>query len=226
MLKIKNNELGEKIRELRKAAGHTQDDLADLLKQKRQVISYFENGERVPSVQQLMMIAFAYGTTVDYLLGLSNTPTSDKDISFICNYTGLSDEAVKLLNILTDVADDNFFKFANTLVKYLYDYQFIIERYYENLEEFKKLFPEMINCKIFDNMSECEQVKHFENFSDVFDKLMVNRYRLSSNFNNLFYDKDVAYTEKLNLEDGQCNPLNKCDNIAMSENWKNYEEKE
>jgi len=98
MEKVNKSQLGDRIRELRTAAGHTQDDLAALLEQKRQVVSYYENGTRTPNIEQIMTIAKAYNTTTDYLFGLSDVCTTDKDIQFICDYTGLDEKTVDMLH--------------------------------------------------------------------------------------------------------------------------------
>ncbi len=87
-------ETGNRIRKLREAAKETQSDLAELLGVKRQIISYYENGDRVPNIEQIIRIASHYNTNADFLLCFSKTPTTDKNIKFICNYTGLKDDVV------------------------------------------------------------------------------------------------------------------------------------
>ena len=42
-------------------------------------------------------IAKYFQVSADYLLGLSNTPTTDEDLKFICDYTGLSDTVINSL---------------------------------------------------------------------------------------------------------------------------------
>lgn len=95
MIVINKIETGKRIRELREAAAETQEELAKHLEVKRQIISYYENGTRVPNLEHLMLIACHYNTTTDYLLCLSDVPTTDKDLKFVCEYTGLSNEAVE-----------------------------------------------------------------------------------------------------------------------------------
>ena len=110
-------ETGKRIFKLREAAAETQGDLAELLGVKRQIISYYENGTRVPSMEHLICIAKHYKTTTDYLLDLSRTPTTDKELRFVCDYTGLNDdvadniahnpEIVEILNYL--LSDEKIF---------------------------------------------------------------------------------------------------------------------
>ena len=98
MAEVNKVEIGNKIRKFREKFSETQLDLAKLLDVKRQIISYYENGTRLPSLEHLIVIATHYKTTVDYLIGLSNVPTTDKDIQYICDYTGLSEKSVEVLH--------------------------------------------------------------------------------------------------------------------------------
>lgn len=102
MQNINKYEIGTRIRGLREQAGETQTDLANLLEVKRQIVSYFENGTRTPNIEQLVIMANHYNTTTDYLLGVSEVKTTDKDIQFICDYTGLSEKAIDVLHFYKD----------------------------------------------------------------------------------------------------------------------------
>ena len=100
---INKIETGKKIRKLREVESETQADLAILLEVKRQIISYYENGTRVPTLEHLIYIADHYNTTTDYLLGISDiprpTPLSDDEIILLVSeYTNLSANMVKALH--------------------------------------------------------------------------------------------------------------------------------
>lgn len=56
------------------------------------------NEDRKVTIEQLIQYCAFFHVSADYLLGLSDAKTADKDIQFICDYTGLSQEAVKVLN--------------------------------------------------------------------------------------------------------------------------------
>lgn len=65
-----DNTIGQKIKEARKRAGLTQDDLADAigLKSKNCLISRWENGQRNPKIDSLIRICKVLGITIDYFL--------------------------------------------------------------------------------------------------------------------------------------------------------------
>lgn len=71
-----------------------QKDLAKELGVTDNTISYFCKGTRIPNTSQIRKIAKFFNCSADYLLGLTDTTTSDKDMRFICEYTGLSEEAI------------------------------------------------------------------------------------------------------------------------------------
>ena len=78
------------IKRLRTDKDLTQNDLAEMMNCNRQKIADWERGKSTPSADDLILLSKKFNVSVDYLLGLSNTPTTDKDIQFICDYTGLT----------------------------------------------------------------------------------------------------------------------------------------
>lgn len=69
--------LHEKIRELRKQKGVTQQQLADILCVEKTNISKWEAGVYEPGKAVLSKMAEYFNVSVDYLLGRTNNPTPD-----------------------------------------------------------------------------------------------------------------------------------------------------
>ena len=65
---------------------------------KDNVISYWCNGTRKPNFEQIIRMSQFFNVSTDYLLGVTSAPTNDKDVQFICDYTGLTERTVKILN--------------------------------------------------------------------------------------------------------------------------------
>ena len=82
-------DFGLKLKELRKQAGMTQQQLADKLGITKSVVSYYELSERTPSPDVLRDLAIIFHVSADYLLGIERAKTID--------VSDLSDEDVKLL---------------------------------------------------------------------------------------------------------------------------------
>lgn len=67
--------IGERLYDLRKDAGMTQDELADLLKISKHSISAYERDKNEPPDAIKIAIARHFNVTVDYLVGLSDDPS-------------------------------------------------------------------------------------------------------------------------------------------------------
>lgn len=64
--------LGEKLTQVRKAAGLTQADVAAKLNVSRQAVSRWESGQSKPSTEKLLALSDLYGTSLDQLLNAEN----------------------------------------------------------------------------------------------------------------------------------------------------------
>ena len=64
---------GKRLARLRKAAGYTQQELADEIGATRRMIAYYETESDHPPTNMLVGLATALGVTTDELLGLGNT---------------------------------------------------------------------------------------------------------------------------------------------------------
>lgn len=61
-----SEELGKKIKTLRKTRGFSQEDLANNLGLRRSTISNYEIGRRTPSLKELERLAHVLGVNLDY----------------------------------------------------------------------------------------------------------------------------------------------------------------
>lgn len=99
--------LAERMTELRKKHNFTQEDIAKYLDCNRATVANYENGKRQPDYNTLIKLAKKYSVSTDYLLGLTDVTTTDRDLKFICDYTGLSEESVITLNKFKEIANGN-----------------------------------------------------------------------------------------------------------------------
>ncbi len=87
---------GERLKELRTGQKLTQKQLGARLGVAKSVVSYYESGERFPSYDVLVKIAYTFHTTTDYLLGIEHGRMLDA--------SGLTEEEIasitKLLELL------------------------------------------------------------------------------------------------------------------------------
>lgn len=64
--------LGEKLKEIRKRFGLSQEQLAEIMNVSRQAITKWENDGGIPDVSNLQELSKVFGITVDYLLNDEN----------------------------------------------------------------------------------------------------------------------------------------------------------
>lgn len=72
----------------------------------RQAISQYCNGSTVPNADKLLKIAEYFNVSLDYLCGRSEAATTNKDLQFICDYTGLSESTIRVLHQSVSDSED------------------------------------------------------------------------------------------------------------------------
>lgn len=94
---VKNTIIPEKLKELRKANGYTQDYVASFLGIVRQTYSHYETGKRTPAYDILYKLARLYNISIDDMINLTTVPDeldeynmtqtpSDNNLSDYLNY--------------------------------------------------------------------------------------------------------------------------------------------
>lgn len=122
------NKFGERLLKLREEREETQQQLADAIGITRQSLSRYETSDRTPNIDLIYHIAKHYNVSSDYLLGLSEVQTMDKDIRTACDLTGLNEEAIKKVSEL----DNNSKSALNYFISF------------EGIEEFFTLLSQII----------------------------------------------------------------------------------
>lgn len=67
-------DFSERIKELRRKRGMTQEVLGKILGVRQDAISTYENGKNYPEVRNLLVLADFFGVSLDYLLGRTDDP--------------------------------------------------------------------------------------------------------------------------------------------------------
>ena len=98
----RNRIIGNRITTVREQHNESQETLAAALGVKRQMVGYWETGERSVKAEVLYQIADRYNVSADYLLGLSEAMTMEPELKAVCDYVGLSEAAVAELHSFVD----------------------------------------------------------------------------------------------------------------------------
>lgn len=91
-----------RLQKLIDGSGKTRQQIANDLYCDTSTITKHYKGDRNITTEYLVKYAKYFGVSVDYLLGLSNTPSYDTNLRAVCDYTGLSNDAVKTLHKFSD----------------------------------------------------------------------------------------------------------------------------
>ena len=110
--------LNERIRELRKKAGYSQQKMARKLHLTQGAISQWENGITVPAADQLSALADVFEITVDELLGRSAEQPQD-DEAWAIRERLRRDPAYRLLFDAADNASPEHLRAAAAMLKAL-----------------------------------------------------------------------------------------------------------
>ena len=84
-------EFSEKLQELRKNKGLTQDELAEILYVSRTAVSKWESGQSTPDIEKIILLSDLFDVTTDYLLkGIEPVPenTTEKSDARIFSLVG------------------------------------------------------------------------------------------------------------------------------------------
>ena len=94
---------GERLREIRKLQGFTQERLANLIGVAKSTLTNYEKNKREPNILTLTMIAKTLGVTIDELAGfdyllLPNIPNNEDEAILINNYRQLDQQGKDYIN--------------------------------------------------------------------------------------------------------------------------------
>ena len=93
-----NNEIGIRIRSLRKEKNMTQTDLANKLRVSRTCIANWENGIRQPDNKTLTMMSQLFAVPVDYIYGRTNHKYNIKIPDYLdIDLTKLNSDGISML---------------------------------------------------------------------------------------------------------------------------------
>ena len=92
----------ERLKKLRQAANLNQTELAEKIHVSPRTVSFLEKGDRSPSIDTLIAVAKLFDVSVDYLVGISDIPSSNIPNSYDKKIYALSKEDKQQLDLFLD----------------------------------------------------------------------------------------------------------------------------
>ena len=99
------SDAGYRIQGLRKDRGLTTDELGNAIGASAANIKKWESGARNIDGQHLIALSKFFGVSADYIIGLTNVESPNPEVKAICDYTGLSEDAVNVLHYIRSKSD-------------------------------------------------------------------------------------------------------------------------
>lgn len=185
-----------------------QKELAKQLNVKDNIVSYWCKGDRTPNTSQIIQIANYLNVSTDYLLGITDAATTDKDLKFVCDYTGLDEKIINFFANNKDLNNNNFevvefIKFIISKIILNDDYIFSL-----NLEEIREKTSWLFNLygrnyTLFDTDSENFNInyEYYKEKAEDFE-LFVNgsKYKLNNYLTKWVDEFALTNIEKINIE--------------------------
>lgn len=84
----KPTSFGERLRQIRKEMGETQDEFAARIGTSKQVLSRYETGQRIPKISLVEGYAKALYVSVDYLMGVTSEESQEAAFNAVCTQGG------------------------------------------------------------------------------------------------------------------------------------------
>ena len=193
-----NETFAERLTELREIEGKKRQEVADSLGITRASLEYYEKGKRKPDIEVLTKLANYYKVSTDYLLGLSDAPTTDRDVQFICDYTGLDMESLKniskdnienkIINIYQDKKSYYTRNEVTNPARLIFFYaETFADIYYEVLNKFLQsdyFFSVITNCAyevfldyVIDRVLDSEEIENAIDMPDNEYKRLLCEYK-------------------------------------------------
>lgn len=177
----------------------TQQELIDFIKFQtgkaptRQAVSMWLHGN-CPDIKTVPIIAKFFGVSTDYLLTETDIRPLDGNLSFVCEYTGLSAKSISNIVNLTWKMDDNeeYKNILNNILTSPIFGRIIIEC--SKIKLYSELAQNLdINLKSYDNiddiLNDCEIIlaagDNMIKVNEMNEKIDVTRYKLLKNLEKL-----------------------------------------
>lgn len=86
----------------------TREQIADKVQCDTSSITKYYNGDRYPKTDVIIKLAKLFNVSTDYLLGVTDVATTDKDLKFVCDYTGLDEKIINFFANNKELNNNNF----------------------------------------------------------------------------------------------------------------------
>lgn len=176
------NVVNLKLRDLIDASGKTRKEIAQNLNCDISTITKHYRGDRDVTTEFVVKYAKYFNVSTDYLLGLQTEPTTNKDISFICEYTGLKEESVNWLHGMKFAEQEDDEKEIEEK-KNIINSMILLDGNISSIGKLSELFYDY--CMAVDSTMIQKEKAVFELVTNGMNKKVESNFRLFKDFNEM-----------------------------------------
>lgn len=200
-----NNIFAVRLRELIKATGKKQQEIADNIGISRQALNKWVNGETVPDIFSAAKIADLFNVSTDYLTGRTGTKSVNPEIQAACEVTGLSEHTLRHLAMLAnDDTTDNDKEVLENFICSIHVYILFLLEKYNQIKAKREIFTEVVVLKF------CE-----ENNIQISKKDLLERGEKIFNINCGLFDTSEAVKYQMKFSKYKNEILDKMDSAII-----------
>lgn len=189
--------IGTRIYTALETANIKQKELAKELNVTDNTVSYWCNGTRTPNTEQIIQIARILNVSSDYLLGLSDVATTDAELNAVCEYIGLSENALTSIKELTTEEDKkyliNFLLSDSSFCDMLYHFSMYLKEYFYAVISLSSSIKSSEYCKTLSK----KELKTEENLAKIYYHLEEHKRKAEEATSHI---KDARYHLFENIE--------------------------
>lgn len=165
--------------------------VADYLNISIPTLNFWYNGKRIPDAESLIQLSKKFNVSVDYLLGLNESPAVSEDIKQVVVTTGLSETAIdniRLHSLMSGIDSDLslvlnngiFYSIVNSLDDLRYAYNRCVDSI-NIIQEYEKTHPQKKQYGItLDELAENEELgEAVDTLSEWFPPLRMQLFELT-----------------------------------------------
>lgn len=210
-----NNKIGERINTALALRNIKQKELAKELGIKDNIVSYWCSGSRTPNTQQITEIAKFLNVSSDYLLGLTDTATTDMKLKSVCDYTGLEEKSVKLL-----------YYFNEHITRFINDMVYFAKENESTLMSFDCLKQFLLS--LYNRLNDDDKKSGYYLWKQNELLFTNSQFKIQSAFNKYINDDkmteaakfyDAVETEYLRIQEITTKELDMIDEIAIQQGY-------
>lgn len=188
----------QRLRSLMEERGLTQEDLVPILKVKtRQSVTGYIDGSTSPTGDKVAALASFFGVSSDYLLGLQKDPTNETEMKAVCEFTGLSSQAIEGLLFLKGV--DGYSDLLSELISCgkLWD---LLTNLMIIKQEIKSLNLFVENCTDYESFTDAEITDFNAIMNDLAVKVNIRLPNLVKDVPVKLFGYDPEMQDRINVK--------------------------